>query len=289
MKLSFTKMQGAGNDYVYVDCMKEDLRLSSATIAFLSDRRFGVGGDGVIFIRPSARADGCMDMYNLDGSQGKMCGNGIRCVGKYLFDHGYAQDPDAVRVDTRSGVKTLRMQLGPDGRAAGATVEMGKAVLDCRKIPVRHEGSCVDIPLAIVEPDYRANVKCTCVSMGNPHTVIFTEHIDDLDLDEIGPYYENHRLFPDRVNTEFVEVAGGSELRMRVYERGSGETLACGTGACAAAVAAVLKGLCSYDVPIRVHLRGGDLAVVYRADGTVSLTGPAAEVFTGVIDLGDRT
>lgn len=289
MKLSFTKMQGAGNDYVYVDCMKEDLRLSSATIAFLSDRRFGVGGDGVIFIRPSARADGCMDMYNLDGSQGKMCGNGIRCVGKYLFDHGYAQDPDAVRVDTRSGVKTLRMQLGPDGRAAGATVEMGKAVPDCRKIPVRHEGSCVDIPSLSSSRTTAPTSNAPACRWATPNAVIFTEHIDDLDLDEIGPYYENHRLFPDRVNTEFVEVAGDSELRMRVYERGSGETLACGTGACAAAVAAVLKGLCSYDVPIRVHLRGGDLAVVYRADGTVSLTGPAAEVFTGVIDLGDRT
>ena len=285
MTLQFTKMEGAGNDYVYVDCFRQDVALDAAAISFLSDRRFGVGGDGVIFIRPSDRADGFMDMYNLDGSAGKMCGNGVRCVGKYLWDHGYARDPDAVTVDTRSGIKTLAMQLGPDGRATGAAVEMGEAVLDCASIPVAFAGDSLEVPLRVDAPDYTVDAVCTCVSMGNPHAVIFTEGIDALDLEKIGPYYENHPLFPDRVNTEFVERVGENELRMRVWERGSGETLACGTGACAAGVAAVRRGLCATGAPIRIHLRGGDLIVTYRADGTVVMQGPATEVFTGEIEL----
>ncbi len=284
MKLTFTKMQGAGNDYIYVDCFTQNITLDAQTIAFLSDRRFGVGGDGVIFIRPSDVADGFMDMYNLDGSAGKMCGNGVRCVGKYLFDHGYATG-SIVTVDTRSGIKTLAMQVGPDGKATGATVDMGVAELDCANIPVSYDGSNIDVPVEIDMPEYSASVKATCVSMGNPHAVIFTGHIDALDLERIGPLYEQHALFPDRVNTEFVEVISRTELRMRVWERGSGETLACGTGACAVGVAAVLKGYCDYDTAILVHLRGGDLVITYAQNGTVTMQGPAAEVFTGEIEL----
>ncbi len=285
MKLRFTKMQGAGNDYIYVDCFAQDIRLDGRAIAFLSDRRFGVGGDGVIFIRPSERADGFMDMYNLDGSAGKMCGNGVRCVGKYLWDHGYAKNPGAVTVDTRSGVKTLRMLLGPDGKAAGAAVAMGAPELDCAAIPVDWQGDSLEVPLHIDAPGYAADAVCSCVSMGNPHAVIFTQGIDALDLERIGPHYEAHPRFPDRVNTEFVEPAGKNELRMRVWERGSGETLACGTGACAAAVAAVRRGLCEKGVPILVHLRGGDLTVTWQEDGGVTMQGPAVEVFCGEIEL----
>lgn len=285
MTLQFTKMEGAGNDYVYVDCFRQNVSLDAASISFLSDRRFGVGGDGVIFIRPSDRADGFMDMYNLDGSAGNMCGNGVRCVGKYLWDHGYAKNPDAVTVDTRSGIKTLRMQLGPDGKATGATVEMGAAILDCASIPVDWSGDSLEVPLHIGAPNYTADAVCTCVSMGNPHAVIFTQNIDALDLEKIGPHYENHPLFLDRVNTEFVEQVGENELRMRVWERGSGETLACGTGACAVGVASVRRGFCAQDAPILVHLRGGDLVIVYRADGTVTMQGPATEVYRGEIEL----
>ena len=284
MKINFTKMQGAGNDYIYVDCFAQDVRLSAQQIAFLSDRRFGVGGDGVIFIRPSERADGFMDMYNLDGSFGMMCGNGVRCVGKYLFDHGYAKS-ETVRVDTRSGIKTLHMTVGPDGKALGAAVEMGKAELRCASIPVAWDGENLDVPVRLQTPQGEQIVHATCVSMGNPHAVVFTERIDALDLESIGPLYECNPLFPDRVNTEFIEVLSPTELRMRVWERGSGETLACGTGACAAAVASVLKGYCSYETPVTVHLRGGDLKITYAKDGSVLMQGPAVEVFSGQIEL----
>ena len=284
MKIDFIKMQGAGNDYIYIDCFAQDVHLSAQQIAFLSDRRFGVGGDGVIFIRPSERADGFMDMYNLDGSAGMMCGNGVRCVGKYLFDHGYAKG-ETVRVDTRSGVKTLHMTVGPDGRALGAAVEMGKAELDCARIPVAWKGGNVDIPVHLQTPQGEQVVPATCVSMGNPHAVVFTEGIHALDLASIGPLYENNPLFPDRVNTEFIEVLSPAELRMRVWERGSGETLACGTGACAAVVAAILKGYCRYGAPVTVHLRGGDLTITCQEDRSVLMQGPAVEVFRGQIEL----
>ncbi|MEG0912077.1 MAG: diaminopimelate epimerase [Oscillospiraceae bacterium] len=284
MKLKFTKMQGVGNDYIYIDCFERDIRLDAQAISFLSDRRFGIGGDGVIFIRPCTKADGFMDMYNLDGSFGMMCGNGVRCVGKYLYDHGYAKSAN-VAVDTRSGVKTMTMQLGADGKAVGATVDMGVAVLECRDIPVRYGGSNIEVLIKIDCPDYSAEQIATCVSMGNPHAVIFTDGIDSLDLERIGPYYENYRLFPNKVNTEFAEVISSSELRMRVWERGSGETLACGTGACAVGVSAVLRGYCRYDSPVLVHLRGGDLTISYSRSGAVTMSGAAAEVFTGEIDI----
>ncbi len=280
MKIEFTKMQGIGNDYIYIDCMKNDLSLTREQIAFLSDRRFGIGGDGVIFIRKSEVADGYMDMYNLDGSAGKMCGNGVRCVGKYLYDNGYAKS-GTVTVETRSGVKTLRMEIGANKKAAGAAVDMGKAELACKNIPVLYDGSNVNIPVTVGGRDYLM----TCVSMGNPHAVIFVENPDDIPLEEVGPLFENSVLFPDKVNTEFASVISRNHLNMRVWERGSGETLACGTGACAVAVAAVLTGLCDMDTDITVTLRGGDLVINYKSDGTVTMTGGAATVFCGSIEL----
>lgn len=280
MKIEFTKMQGIGNDYIYIDCFKNDIRLTAKQIAFLSDRRFGIGGDGVIFIRKSDRADGFMDMYNLDGSAGKMCGNGVRCVGKYLFDNGYAKS-ETVTVETRSGIKTLKMSIGSDKKATGASVDMGKAILDCKEIPVLYEGDSRSVPVEISGREYQA----TCVSMGNPHAVIFVDDPDRIDLPTIGPSFENHPLFPDKVNTEFVSVVSKNHIKMRVWERGSGETLACGTGACATAVAAVLRGYCDYSADITVTLRGGELIINYEPDGTVTMTGAAATVFTGEIEI----
>lgn len=280
MKIEFTKMQGIGNDYIYIDCMNNDVRLTSEQIAFLSDRRFGIGGDGVIFIRKSDKADGFIDMYNLDGSAGKMCGNGVRCVGKYLFDYGYAKG-DTVSVETRSGIKTLRLTVAPDGKASGAAVDMGKAILDCKQIPVLYSGESESVPIIIEGREYRA----TCISMGNPHAVVFVDDPDKLELPSLGPLFENHPLFPDKVNTEFVSVLSRNHIKMRVWERGSGETLACGTGACASAVAAVLHGFCDYFADITVTLRGGELVINYNSDGSVIMTGAAKTVFSGVIEI----
>jgi diaminopimelate epimerase len=279
MKIDFIQMQGAGNDYLYIDCMTHNLSLSARAIAFLSDRHFGVGGDGVIFVRPSTVADAYMDMYNADGSRGAMCGNGIRCVGKLLSDRGYTT-ADVVTVETLSGVRTLR--LIKQGKAAtGAMVEMGSAVLHCPDIPVLHTGSNIDIPLIVDGVSYQV----TCVSMGNPHAVLFVDDPNRLDLAALGPRFEHHPFFSDRVNTEFVRVAGPQAIDMRVWERGAGETLACGTGACAAAVAAVLKGYCAYAQPITVRLPGGQLDVTYSSSGLVTMRGDAVEVFSGSLSL----
>ncbi|MEA5050875.1 MAG: diaminopimelate epimerase [Oscillospiraceae bacterium] len=280
MRLHFTKMHGAGNDYIYIDCMRGDVALTPQQIASLSRRRFGVGADGVIFIRPAEGADGFMDMYNADGTPGAMCGNGVRCVGKYLFDNGYAKSP-RVTVATRSGLRALTMDVAPDGTAAGASVDMGPALLACADIPVLWDGDSLDVPLEAGGAVWHA----TCVSMGNPHAVLFVDDPDAVDLGALGPLFEHHPLFPARVNTEFVAAVSPTRLRMRVWERGSGETLACGTGACAAAVAAVRRGLCARETPIAVALRGGELEIVFHDDGRVTMRGGAVTVFTGDIEL----
>ncbi|MEA4911119.1 MAG: diaminopimelate epimerase [Oscillospiraceae bacterium] len=280
MRLRFTKMQGAGNDYIYIDCMNDDIALSPEQIRALSLRRFGVGADGVIFIRKSAVADGFMDMYNADGTPGAMCGNGVRCVGKYLFDNGRAKSAQ-VTVETRSGVKTLTMDVGTDGRAAGADVDMGEARLACADVPVLWDGDSLDVPVPIGGTTYHA----CCASMGNPHAVLFVDDPDAVDLPALGPQFERHPLFPDRVNTEFVSAVSPTQLKMRVWERGAGETLACGTGACAAAVAAVRRGLCAYDTPITVVLRGGALEITYHKNGRVTMRGEAVAVYSGEIEL----
>lgn len=275
-KLDFTKMHGCGNDYVYIDCFKQDVEAPELLARTLSDRHKGVGGDGVILICPSETADAKMRMFNADGSEGRMCGNGVRCVAEYLFRHGYASGT-AADVETLSGVKHIvRREPGL------LTVDMGAPELAPEKIPVT--GFAKPVVNELVEVNGGA-VRMTCVSMGNPHCVIFLdEDIDGLDLERIGPKFEHHALFPERVNTEFVNVLPDGTLKMRVWERGSGETWACGTGACAVGVAAVLTGRAQKGEDITVHLRGGDLTVRYT-DQTVFMTGAATTVFKGEIEL----
>ena len=239
MKLSFTKMHGCGNNYIYFNCFDQTVPDPGELSVRLSEPHFGIGGDGIILISPSDKADAQMRIFNADGSEGKMCGNGIRCVGKYLYDNGMTDGRTTVTVDTLSGVKTLELTV-KDGKMLSARVDMGAAILKPHDIPVDLEGDTViGAPLVVDEKVYHI----TCVSMGNPHCVIFLpEDIDGLDLARIGPKFEHHALFPERVNTEFVNVLPDGSLKMRVWERGSGETWACGTGACAVGVAAVLMG-----------------------------------------------
>ena len=282
MKIDFTKMHGCGNDYIYVDMFKTPaFDFEKAAIA-LSDRHFGIGGDGIILVCPSDKADAKMRIFNADGSEGMMCGNGIRCVGKYVYDSGIARK-EVLTIDSLSGVKTLHMTI-ENGKAAAARVDMGPAILEPARIPVNLPGErAVAVPVEVAGKEY----KITCVSMGNPHAVIFIDHDPmELDLEKIGPDFEHHPLFPQRVNTEFVRVLDDHTLQMRVWERGSGETWACGTGTCASAVAAVLNGYCKKDEDILVHLRGGDLTIRYT-DETVYRTGPATTAFTGSVELAD--
>ncbi len=281
MKLSFTKMHGCGNDYVYFNCFSDEVPNPEKLAISLSDHHFGIGGDGIILICPSDVADAKMRMFNADGSEGKMCGNGIRCVGKYLYDYGMVDGKTQITVETLSGIKTL--DLYPEnGKVKTVRVDMGAAMLNPKDIPVYLDGErIVDAPLVIDEKVYHI----TCVSMGNPHCVVFVkEDVDSLDLERIGPKFENNPLFPERVNTEFVNILSDGTLKMRVWERGSGETWACGTGACAVGVTAVLSGLFKKGEDITVHLRGGDLVINYT-DQTVLMTGPATTVFEGTIDI----
>ena len=278
--LPFVKMQGCGNDYIYIDCFEETVEDPETLARRLSDRHFGIGGDGVVLICPSGVADARMRMFNLDGSEGLMCGNAIRCVGKYLHDVR-GVDKTEVTVETRSGIKRLRLIL-KDGLVDEAEVDMGKARLTPGAIPVTLPGEAVvDCPVSVAGGDYRI----TCVSMGNPHCVVFCDQPDSLRLEEVGPRFEHDPLFPERVNTEFVQVVDAHTLRMRVWERGSGETLACGTGACASVVAAVLCGHCPRDEEVQVLLRGGTLTVRYRVDGSVLMRGPAEFAFEGRVVL----
>lgn len=281
--LKFCKMHGTGNDYVYVNCFEEQVNHPEKLAIALSDRHFGIGSDGLILIAPSQTADCKMIMYNADGSQGKMCGNGIRCVAKYVYDHEIAKK-ESITVETASGIKTLQITDAFGKKAQEIAVDMGTALLKPSEIPVLDSGE--DFIARDVEVN-GVSYKITCVSMGNPHAVIFTEGIDKLDLDRIGPYFENHPLFPDRINTEFVEVLGEHTLKMRVYERGSGETISCGTGTCAAVVAAVKNGYCRQNEEITVQIRGGELKDTYLEDGRVIMKGTASFVFRGEIEVED--
>ena len=275
-KLKFTKMHGVGNDYIYIDCMNGVEPDGGALAVAMSPRRFSVGSDGVIMICPSSVADAKMRMFNADGSEGKMCGNGIRCVGKFIYDRGYAKK-ETVTVETLSGIKTLALRV-KDGKAVSAAVSMGKAIIEPRLIPARFEGdSAIEVPSGVPGFDYRL----TAVSMGNPHAVIFTENIDSLELEKIGPSFENSPAFPEKVNTEFAEFISPDVIKMRVWERGSGETFACGTGACAAAVAAIITNRAKPGVPITLRLRGGDLTITVREDLSVTMEGPAVTVYDG--------
>jgi len=277
--MKFTKMHGAGNDYVYVDCTKEELQNPSIVSKYVSDRHFGIGSDGLILIKSSNKADFFMEMYNADGSQGKMCGNGIRCVGKYVFDNGLT-DKTTVKVDTLSGIKILDL-IVEDGRVTSAKVNMGSPILIAKDIPVISDSE------KVIAQDIEVNGKTyqmTCVSMGNPHAIVYVDSTDDLKIQEIGPYFEINERFPEQINTEFIQVIDRQNLKMRVWKRGSGETLACGTGACASLVATVLNGLC--DDTAVLHLLGGDLKITWDQNADiVYMEGPATTVFTGEIDI----
>lgn len=287
--MKFTKMHGCGNDYIYVNGFRENVpqEKKPEAVRFLSDRHFGVGGDGVIFINPSGEADFEMEMFNADGSRAQMCGNGIRCVAKYVYDKGLT-DSEHITVVSAGSVKRLdltveRPEGEPEARGivTGVRVNMGSPVLEPGRIPVVADGeSVINEPIYVEEREYRM----TCVSMGNPHAVVFAEGVADRKLEKIGPLFENHVRFPERVNTEFVEVLDRQTVFMRVWERGTGETLACGTGCCATAVACVLNGLT--DTRITVKLLGGELQIEWdREENTVYMTGPAAVVFEGEVEL----
>lgn len=276
MLKKFVKMHGAGNDYIYFDCLSGEPENIPALAVRLSDRHKGIGGDGLVLICPSAVADARMRMFNADGSEGNMCGNAIRCVGKYLYDENVCRKEE-LSVETKSGIKYLRLYT-ENGKVRRVRVDMGKADFDPKSLPVLLEGEAVDRPVKIAGGLHRI----TCVSMGNPHCVLF-EDPDGADLERIGPLFENDPLFPERVNTEFVKVIGKNALKMRVWERGSGETMACGTGACAAAAAACACGKCDAAQDILVKLRGGDLVI--HVGETVFMTGEAEKVFSGEVEI----
>ena len=282
MMLQFTKMEGAGNDYIYCSTFDQEINNPEALSVRLSDRHFGIGGDGIILVCPSEVADAKMRMFNLDGSEGKMCGNGIRCVGKFLYDHNMLdiKERDEITIETLSGIKNLKA-FTRDGEVTTLRVDMGKAELNPKNIPVKSDKqSMIGERVTIGGKDYDV----TCVSMGNPHCVVFVDNVDGFDLEHIGPQFENDPIFPERVNAEFIKVLNDHTIKMRVWERGSGETWACGTGACAVAVAACENGYCKKGEDITVKLKGGDLIINYT-DDTVYMTGEATRVFDGVIEI----
>ena len=273
--IKFTKMHGIGNDYIYINCMESvPERLPDLAIE-MSDRHFGVGGDGIVLICPSEIADFRMRMFNNDGSEARMCGNASRCIAKYVHDHGLT-DKQRINLETLSGIKVLSLNMSDEGEVESVTVDMGEPELEAASVPV------VTASEKMIEETVETSsgsVNVTAVSMGNPHGVIFVDRIEDVDFDKLGPELEHHPMWPDRANIEFLQILSPSEARMRVWERGTGETLACGTGACASAVAAALTGRC--DRKVTIHLRGGDLTIEWCADGHVMMTGSATEVFEG--------
>lgn len=277
--MKFTKMQGLGNDYVYVNCFEEKIENPSEVAIRVSNRNFGVGSDGLIMINPSKVADFEMEMYNADGSRGEMCGNGIRCVGKYVYDYGLT-DKTSVSVETLGGIKYLDFTV-EDGKVKLVKVDMGSPELTPTNIPIVADGDTViDAPIIVDGQQYHM----TGVSMGNPHTVVYIDDVQGLEIEKIGPKFENHERFPKRINTEFARVIDRNTVEMRVWERGSGETLACGTGACAVAVASILNGFTEDKVTVK--LLGGDLQIEWdRETNKVYMTGPAEVSFEGEINL----
>ena len=277
--MKFTKMHGCGNDYIYVNCFTEKIEEPSVIAKKVSDRHFGIGSDGLSLICPSETADFKMRMFNADGSEGKMCGNGIRCVAKYVYDYGLT-DKTQISVETLGGIKYLDLTV-EDGKVSLVKVDMGKPELEADLIPIISEREqVIDEPIEVDGKEYHM----TGVSMGNPHAVIYVDDVKGLDLEKIGPKFENHERFPKRINTEFVHCIDRQTVEMRVWERGSGETLACGTGACAVAVSSILNNLT--DTQVTVKLLGGDLQIEWdREKDRVFMTGPATVVFDGVIDI----
>ena len=285
--MKFTKMQGCGNDYVYVNGFAEKLPAEKKPeiVRQLSDRHFGIGGDGVIFINPAREADFEMEMFNADGTRAEMCGNGIRCVAKFVYDKGLT---DSERISVVSGGKVKYLDLTVEGKTGGSRgavtwvrVNMGSPILQPEQIPVAAEGEqVVNEPILVEDREYRM----TCVSMGNPHAVVFVEDVKNLPIEQIGPHFEKHARFPRRTNTEFVEVLDRQHVFMRVWERGTGETLACGTGCCATAVACVLNGLTEEKITVR--LLGGEILVEWdREQNLIFMTGPAVTVFEGEVEI----
>lgn len=279
--MKFTKMQGCGNDYIYVNGFEEKIPLEQkpALVQRLSDRHFGIGGDGVIFINPSDVADFEMEMYNADGSRSEMCGNGIRCVAKYVYDKGLTNATE-ISIVSAGKIKYLQLTVEED-KVTRVRVNMGSPILTPALVPVEAEGDqVVDAPIEVDGQEYRM----TCVSMGNPHAVVFMEGVKDMDLEKIGPSFENHKRFPKRTNTEFVELIDRKNVFMRVWERGTGETLACGTGCCATAVACVLNGLTENEITVK--LLGGELSIEWdREANLIYMTGPATIVFDGEVEI----
>jgi len=282
MKIHFTKMHGCGNDYIYINGFTEQIpqEQKPELVKKLSDRHFGIGGDGVIFINPSERADFEMEMYNADGSRAQMCGNGIRCVAKYVYDN-HMTDSLHISIESCGVIKYLDLTLGEDNQVSVVKVNMGAPILEVAQIPVLSDNEqVVDETIEVNGETYRM----TCVSMGNPHAVVFVDDVAGLDLEKIGPFFEHHTRFPERTNTEFVKILDRGHVEMRVWERGTGETLACGTGSCATTVACVINGLTNEQVAVK--LLGGELLCEWdRSANLVYMTGPAVSVFNGEIDL----
>ena len=273
--MKFTKMHGCGNDYVYINCFNETVEDPSALAIKVSDRHFGIGSDGLILICPSTVADFRMRMFNADGSEGEMCGNGIRCVAKYVYDHGMT-DAKKISIETGAGIKYLDLTV-EDGKVSLVKVDMGEPILAPAEIPVDFAGErMVNEPVEVDGKEWNM----TCVSMGNPHAVVFVSDTKSLELEKMGPHFEHHKIFPKRTNTEFVQILSRNEINMRVWERGSGETLACGTGTCASVMACILNGYTEHEV--LVHLIGGDLTIHYdEKNSHIFMTGPAVTVFEG--------
>ena len=277
--MEFVKMEGCGNDYVYVNGFNTKIDNPNELSKIVSDRHFGIGSDGLIVINPSEVADFKMSMYNADGSEGKMCGNGIRCVAKYVYDYKMI-DKEVITVETLAGIKTLKLNV-VNGQVKTVRVNMGSPIINAKDVPViSDKEKVINEPVVIDGKEYGI----TCVSMGNPHAITFVDDTDSLKIEKIGPGFEKNEIFPDRVNTEFIQIIDRKTIKMRVWERGSGETLACGTGACASVVACVLNNLT--DNKVTVKLLGGDLEIKYDTDeNTVYMTGPARIAFTGNIDI----
>lgn len=280
MNISFTKMHGAGNDYIYINGFEQEIKDYSEISKILSDRHFGIGGDGVVGILPSKVADARMRMFNADGSEGEMCGNAIRCVGKFLYDNNICKKEE-ISIETLAGIKYLKMTISNE-KATHALVDMGIANFKACEIPINTENNeFIDQKVVVFDKEYIG----TGVSMGNPHFVVITEDVKNLDLQKIGPVFENLEIFPKRINTEFIEVINKNTINMRVWERGSGETLACGTGACAVVSACVKKGLVDFDTDCVVKLLGGELVIKVTSDFRVFMSGSATKVFEGTVEV----
>ena len=281
MEIKFTKMHGCGNDYIYINCFNLDIKNPNKLSTIMSPRHFSVGADGVVLILKSDVADAKMRMFNLDGSEGLMCGNAIRCIGKYLYDNKLVNKLD-ISIETLSGIKYLKLFV-EDDKVTKVSVDMGIASFNPKKIPLLKENEMINEDCFITNSNY----KMTAVSMGNPHSVIYLDEIDNLDLNKIGPIFENNKLFPERVNTEFIKIIDKKHLNMRVWERGSGETYACGTGACATVAAACKNGICDFNENIFVELLGGTLEIKCDEYYRITMTGPATKVYDGVFEYED--